>query len=99
MADAVGGRLILLHLPVDFEKTCNLAHVLISRPSWSPRSAPARSPAISVKPRRRRRDQLGALTPCDGGAVYSAATPIRMRSISSSARRYSTGMTLRNFGR
>jgi hypothetical protein len=30
---------------------------------------------------------------------YSAATPMRMRSISRSARRYSTGMTFTNFGR
>lgn len=30
---------------------------------------------------------------------YSAAIPMRMRAISSSARLYSTGMILRNFGR
>ena len=33
------------------------------------------------------------------GIPYSAATLMRMRAISSSARLYSTGMILRNFGR
>src|SRR5690606_23596454 len=32
MADTVGGRLILHHLPVDLQKTCYLAHVLTSNP-------------------------------------------------------------------
>ena len=96
MPDAVGCRLVLVHLPVDLEKTCYLAHssTLVTSPgtpgagsTWR-RSCDIKRPAVQtgVWPRWRAAD-------------YSAATPMRMRAISSSARRYSTGMILRNFGR
>ena len=102
MPDAVGRRLVLVHLPVDLEKTCYLAH--ISTLVFA--SAALRRAAVNF---------AAGLVTCNAAAVnaalmadamqrrqhgpYSAATPMRMRSISSSARRYSTGMILRNFGR
>ena len=54
MSDTVGSRLVLVHLPVDLEETCNLAHVSPSgRKAPAARAAaPPRSCCISTPPRR-----------------------------------------------
>ena len=89
MPNPVAGELILLLLAVVFEKACDLAHrVVLDCP------APGRAllvrgstlaPQVAAIGRARARDPI---------AFYSAACSVRKRSISCSARRYSTGITL-----
>ena len=105
MPDTIGCRLVLVHLPVDLEKTCYLAHVSV--PVEHVAGLPPHPLSSSGRERNRGIGSLigwvvmgaGKRLPPGRPIAYSAATLMRARSISCSARRYSTGMTFRNFGR
>ena len=89
MPDAVAGELILLLLPVVFEEARDLAHAVSL--AVCPGS-PARVPDPD-------RVTGAARAPVGGVLAYSAACKVRACSISRSARRYSTGITLTNLVR
>ena len=109
MADAVGGRRVAPILPVDLEKARDLAHSTLDSRDQCTRHARARSQASSVLVSSR---HCGDAMPGTAGmtvrsvtrrahapAAASGGIVTSVAFISASARRYSTGITLRNFGR
>ena len=104
MANAVAGELILLLLPVVFEKARDLAHP--AYPSVIPVLRSPGSMTATADPFSSRflrccfiHGVPGSGRACPECPIYSAACSIRTRSISCSARRYSTGITFTNFVR
>ncbi len=90
MPNAVGGELVLLLLPIEFEEARDLAHRSTLEAVADRPIRPEISAGSGARPFPR----------ADWSRLdYSAATGIRAISISRSARRYSTGITLTNLVR
>ncbi len=88
MPDAVRCRLIAAIAAIDFQEPCYFTHALSDKP-YEPGLRRAPSPASG---RRRHARFLLSYSPAAAMSVTSSSFAI----ISASARRYSTGMTLRN---